>query len=407
MPEKILIISYLFPPSKGIGGRRWAKIAKHWARLGNDVKVIASLNPKDVDGPWNNDVESLKQTGKITYTQHCYPDILNYFGNKTFLQELQYRWALARLKLKSKGNYYDRSIVWADKILPLVVQMIKQGYTQIVATGAPFYYLEKIVALKKQFPELKVWIDLRDPWTWGKSYGINSLSNNRRNFELRNEQFVIENADVVSVPVISMKKELERKYKSVEVKLLPHFYDPDDIPLERNKDKNLDFDIIYAGTVYSSIEDKLLNLAGEMLKIETQGKKIRWRFFVNFPDKLKKVFSDRKYGFIEINHVVSSRQILQEISNADYYIAVYPEKFKDHLSTKFPEILAVGTPIIYVGEEGSISRFIETNKMGFVIADDIGKGFLSAIRTEPNRTTKDSSGLSIQKIVGNTFSEHL
>ena len=130
--EKILIISYLFPPSAGIGGRRWAKIAKHWDKQGNDVEVIASYNPNDSKGPWDADIAELTSKGKIHYTKIHYPDILNSFEKKSLIKELQYRLSLIWVRSLSKGNYYARSIIWSSVVSKLIRSKIDQPSLQMI-----------------------------------------------------------------------------------------------------------------------------------------------------------------------------------------------------------------------------------------------------------------------------------
>ena len=407
MSEKILIISYVFPPSKGIGGRRWAKIAKHWHRQGNDVEVISGYNKNDSGGPWYEDVAELNKQKRIHYIPDIYPRILKSIPG-TFYQKLQYRIALKMIKLKVKGNYYDRSVFWKKRILPLVRQKIKEGFTNVVATGAPFFYLKSIVWLKKEFPDLKVWVDLRDPWTWGDGYGMTIIGSRRKNIEVSNQKEVVLNADLLSVPIRKMYKELNQMYNSTELKIIPHFYDPDDIPKKRMTNPNFDLNLIYAGTVYDGIENALLLVAKELLKIKN--KRIRWRFFVSNPRPLNILFSDKKYKkLIEINSQISSSEIQQEIYNSDFYIAVYPEKFKDHLSTKFPELYALGIPIIYIGNIGEIAGFIAQNKLGAIIKPNDIKSEIKEILLNPPVMKKalSSDKFTIETIVGNSFSENL
>ena len=56
MPERVLLCCYGFPPNTGIGGRRWAKLAKGLAQNGTAVEVINADLPKTGASPWSEDV---------------------------------------------------------------------------------------------------------------------------------------------------------------------------------------------------------------------------------------------------------------------------------------------------------------------------------------------------------------
>src|SRR5476651_2626409 len=61
--NKLLVISYYFPPFKRVGGRRWAKHVKYLNRLGFNTFVLAGefLNSTS---PWDNDI--VEYADKIT-----------------------------------------------------------------------------------------------------------------------------------------------------------------------------------------------------------------------------------------------------------------------------------------------------------------------------------------------------
>ena len=71
MSKKILIISYTFPPSSKVGGRRWVKFAKYFVKNNNDVRIITSKN-KNESG-WLKDYDYLKP--RITEISFNYPII--------------------------------------------------------------------------------------------------------------------------------------------------------------------------------------------------------------------------------------------------------------------------------------------------------------------------------------------
>ena len=117
----------------------------------------------------------------------------------------------------------------------------------------------------------------------------------------------------------------------------------------------------------------------------------------------------KKYKFIiEVNGLISSKAILQEVYNSDYYIAVYPKIFRDHLSTKFPELLAVGTPVIYIGSNGDIANFIENNNMGVIFSEeDFGEDLRKLLISPIVKRKNSRNEFSISDIVGETFTSNL
>jgi len=56
--NKVLIISYYFPPFQRVGGRRWAKHAKFLYKKGVDFKVLTGLYYGD--SPWSSDIEEFE-----------------------------------------------------------------------------------------------------------------------------------------------------------------------------------------------------------------------------------------------------------------------------------------------------------------------------------------------------------
>mgnify|MGYP000105882488 FL=1 len=44
MKKKLLVISYTFPPSKKVGGRRWSKFSKYLIKSDVDIRVLTSTD---------------------------------------------------------------------------------------------------------------------------------------------------------------------------------------------------------------------------------------------------------------------------------------------------------------------------------------------------------------------------
>ncbi|MBE6754052.1 MAG: glycosyltransferase family 4 protein [Ruminococcaceae bacterium] len=66
---KLLIISYLFAPDRGIGAIRWSKLAKYLTRAGHDIDVITSVQPYAEDSLLKRDIGEM---GRIIHISHWY-----------------------------------------------------------------------------------------------------------------------------------------------------------------------------------------------------------------------------------------------------------------------------------------------------------------------------------------------
>src|SRR5688572_4293031 len=112
--KSVLIVSYLFPPYPGVGGRRWSKFAKYLHKSGFDVKVITTEQRNSRISPSAPDIQLYRN--KISYLKTGLSAYLGIVPN-TIVEKVLYRIALWRAKLFAKGNYYDRSIFLEKQLL--------------------------------------------------------------------------------------------------------------------------------------------------------------------------------------------------------------------------------------------------------------------------------------------------
>lgn len=357
--KTILILAYLFPPVPGIGGRRWAKFSKYLTRNGFIVHVLTSENEQEEISPWLSDVIGNSKIVIHTVPDN-YPSILNQTP-KTISEKIRYRYSLFLQKIGTKGTPYDKTILNRNLWLKKAEEIIeKQKIDTIVASGAPFSLNFFAVLLKKKFPKIKVLNDFRDPWTWGSSYGFAGLHNDRLNFELTMEGQVMKYSDVVLVPAADMMKNLQSRYPDFAKKicLLPHGYDEDEMPKEFSKPKRKG--IIFSGTMYEGLDEHITILCRTL----KQNPEMEIDFFV--PNvKYQELVNSFQIGTqVRFHSLLSSANYLAELSGKKYYLSLYPDKYKNFISTKFYEIIRMRVPIILVGENGELSEFIVKNGLG-------------------------------------------
>ncbi|MFI5203102.1 MAG: hypothetical protein ACHQF2_01300 [Flavobacteriales bacterium] len=354
--HKFLIISYNFPPDPSVGSRRWAKFAKYLVAGGNRVTVLSAASASK-KSPWDQDVQGIK----VIRLPQRYPSVLNKTPTSIF-EKIAYRYWIFILKLLKRGTIYDRGIFWKKQLIASVKKIIAEDKIDIViVNGPPHRLIYYTAALKQEFPEVKFWCDLRDPWTWWYNMGYAHLKPADKKFELNMERTAITNMDRVFVPIVDMKKVLDEKYPELsnKIEILPHGFDPDDIQVKLQQNGEKCIRLIYFGSLYLGLD-------------EFYSKLLQWLVQQNGKVTLDIFTSDSNYSdiFKRTNHIrihspLSSREIFKVAATYDYFLLVYPEQFKNYFATKFYELVAAKIPIVYVGHKGETSVFIEDKRLGY------------------------------------------
>jgi len=389
MSKNILILSYVFPPYPGIGGRRWAKFAKYLSRKGDTVHVVCAENPFEKKSLWTEDIESNPNIIRH-FIPPRYPTIL-LKQPITVFEKIQYRASLLFIKTTSKGSYYDRALYWRKKMLLKATEIIRQHKVKnVIVSGAPFRICYYSIELKKIFSDLNIICDLRDPWTWGENYGFKMINKSRFLFEEEMESFVMHYADKITVPATSMLHHLIDKYPSHKNKIheLSHGFDDDDLPSPINKNDGKTIRIIYGGTLY----DGLVSMIDDLIAVVR--KNHQSDFIINFYTFNNKDFTNINSTDIQkkiiFSNAISSKNFMKEISCSDYYLIIFPDQYKDIISTKFYEVIRLGIPIIYIGNAGKVSEFITDNNIGLhILPSEINTKFAWVLNNKTPRVNMD------------------
>ena len=360
--KKVLIIAYVFPPSYAIGGRRWSYFAKYLHRAGYEVFVISSDQAIDAEkkSPWLDAIKDLKQDN-IIHISAKFPYHVENNNPRTILEKIRYRLSLNKSKrLFPIDSLYDRYVYFGRDAYKLSRQIIGQHkISNIIVTGDPYYLVYEIAQLKRIYRNnIKLMVDIRDPWTVrGKSH-----EGEKKEFiETKKQIEVLELTDIMFVPVVEMKRNLDEIFPvfTNKIKVLPHGYDSDIFKTKKNKG---DFNNwYYAGTIFAGLEseysilEKIINIIDVKLDI--------------FSFNITQVQYDvMKNPNVKLQGLISQQDLFAFTEN--YGVTLFLTRFKDSFSTKFYEIIKKGDFVLYIGNSGSISEYIKTNKIGYAIEAD-------------------------------------
>lgn len=376
LKERILIISYIFPPYPGIGGRRWTKFAKYFTKAGLEVHVICAKNVSESQSVWLDDVV-YDANIHIHEVDSFFPKILTrnpeYPGGK-----ILYRLWRSFSAWFSKGYIYDRAMFSEMKFVAEAERVINEfNIDKVIVTGAPFRLIHAITKAGRNWPGVDITADFRDPWTWEPTGDYQKLSKDRLNFEQQMESYVMQHADRITVPSLSMKQYLDvvyQEYKS-KVMVLPHAWDEEEISCDE-KQNLTQKKLILFGTLYPAIENYIRKVARELVR---ENGNITLDIFSD-STTYQDIFREEGAGHL-VNYfpMLPSRQLYRRMKQYIAALIINNESDKDHVSTKFIELAASCTPVIYVAADGYAAEFVKYYQTGWHFTEENIEGSFSEL----------------------------
>ncbi|MFN5621305.1 MAG: hypothetical protein ACK478_08375 [Flavobacteriales bacterium] len=369
MSEHILLINHDFPPNQGIGGRRWAKLAKGLAKLGYKIHVVnATPIENNKTSPWSADVNH--ENIFINTIPRTYPTVISHTGNSLW-DKLHYRFAIWRLKQTVKGTIYDLSAEWGRYLIPACERICSEfPISRIIATGAPWHMLYELGEWNSANRKLPYIIDFRDPWLNAKNYGMSQLNPKRKAFEVFKQKKTLENATIVLSPypeILHDLKEFARNNNSSigQLETLRHFYDEDDFTnivetTSPNRSENM-FTIVYGGDLYQDIHSELLEIVAFFNGTNTLLTPVELQIYTDatVPEFMRGIEGIRIFP-------TAGKSFYSIAKAADALLILLPKHKSHEFTTKFYDYMPLGKPYIIASQGGIVADFIVGNQMGYL-----------------------------------------
>jgi len=376
--QKILIITYYWPPAGGPGVQRWLKFVKYLPDFGFEPIVYLPENPsypiidENLLSEVSNQLVILRN--KII-EPYQWASFLS--KNKTknissgIIPNNKKQTILDQVLLWIRGNVFipDARVLWVKPSVKYLEKYLSEnGITTIITSGPP-HSLHLIGLELKQKLNVRWVADFRDPWTTIGYHKALKLSEFAANKHKQLESKVLNNADLILVTSPSTRAEF-KKITSKPIEVITNGYDVEKIG---NQIVDKKFSLAHIGSFLSERNPRILwESISELIRENPL-------FASHFQLKLIGAVSQEVLDSIALfqlqNYVnnlgyVSHDEAIvhQKKSQILLLIEINSEDTKSIIPGKLFEYLVSERPIIGLGPKGSdfAEIIIDTNTGVFV-----------------------------------------
>jgi glycosyltransferase involved in cell wall biosynthesis len=407
--NKVLIITYYWPPSGGAGVQRWLKFSKYLPEFGWEP-IILTVDPEYAAYPVTD--FSLKEDLPSSVKVYSTP-ATNYFSiykkDKSKIPSAGFANSVDNT-LKGKilrfirGNFFlpDPRKGWNKYAFKKACELIDTEEIRHIITTSPPHSTQLIgLKIKKKYPGIKWIADLRDPWTdiyYYKQFYPTFIS---KRIDLRMEKSVLKKADKIITVGASLKTLLSLKVEEIENKteVIPNGFDEDDFNNLKTSMPAL-FTISYMGTLSDVYPiDRFL----EALQVfKKRGNDFILRFIGTVSSKQKDIIQAKtSNSVVEFIPYVDHAAALKYMLESTILLLIIPDHQSNRsiITGKLFEYIAAGKPIICLGpDDGDAAGILRETGHGTTFSYKDSNGVLDYLL----KLTSDNS--IIEKIPLKIFS---
>ncbi|AWA30706.1 glycosyl transferase family 1 [Flavobacterium magnum] len=380
-PQKVLIITYYWPPAGGPGVQRWLKFVKYLPDFGITPIVYVPENPTYpiVDEGLLADVTDRAIILKHKITEP-YGLATAFSGKKSrklssgIIPHQKKQSVLERLMLWVRGNLFipDARVLWVKPSVKYLSRYIRDNNIDTIITSGPPHSLHLIgLGLKKEFTVN--WVaDFRDPWTTIGYHKALKLSSYASGKHKKLEREVLTAADTVLVTSNTTKTEF-RSLTSRPIEVITNGYDAEIIgKIERDAK----FSLAHIGSFLSERNPRILweSLSELVLEHSAFANDFELKLIGAVSREVLDSISEHRLdsylnnlGYVPHSEAVKQQRSAQVL----LLIEINSDDTKSIIPGKLFEYMVSERPIIGIGPEGSdfASILKETNTGKFFTYD--------------------------------------
>lgn len=411
--NKVLIVTYYWPPSGGAGVQRWLKFSKYLPGLGWEP-VILTVDPEYAAYPVTD--FSLKENLPPTLKVHITPAI-NYFGiykkDKTKIPSAGFANNVdnslkGRIFRFIRGNFFlpDPRKGWNRYAFKKACELIEnEGIKHIITTSPPHSTQLIGLRIKKKYPKIKWIADLRDPWTDIYYYKLFYPTVISKWIDGKLEKSVLKKADKIITVGPSLKNLFSQKIKGTAEKteVITNGYDEKDFAGLVPYTPRI-FTISYIGTLSDAYPIEGFMAALNTFKL--RGNDFILRFIGTVSPKQKEfILSSVDQSYIEFISSVNHGTAIRYMVESSVLLLIIPDHKSNRsiITGKLFEYVASRKPILCLGPvNGDAANILALYGYGKCFSyRDINsiETFIFSAISNPGNLQSKSNELSYRNIV--------
>ncbi len=372
--QKVLILTYYWPPSGGAGVQRWAKFSQYLKDYGYDP-VVVTVDPEKASYALRDDslVDEVSQIEVVkTNTFEPFQLYKKLLGKKEipyagFANEAR-PGVLEKMSRFVRGNLFvpDARKGWNQFALPVARRLIKKYNIKNLITSSPPHSTQLMgLKLKSEF-DLNWVADLRDPWTDIYYYPLLYHTRWAAVKDKKWEKKVLQQADRVVVVSESIKALYAAKIPESgekKIRVIPNGYDEKDFSGIKRK-QNAVFTITYTGTVAGNYHlDEFFHVIAGLTESALHVRFVG-RVSPEYISLIRSLKLEDKIIFIpHVHHA----EAIRYMTSSDVLLLVIPDVPDNAgiLTGKLFEYLASGVPVLGIGpEQGDAAAILRKCRAG-------------------------------------------
>lgn len=373
--EKVLIITYYWPPAGGPGVQRWLKFVKYLRDFEIEPVVYVPENPHYplLDESLATEIpRNLEIIKKPIFEPYA---IASLFSKKEtekissgLIPDEEKQGLLQKAMLYIRGNYFvpDARKFWVKPSVEFLLEYLQENKIRTVITTGPPHSLHLIGLGLKEELDIRWIADFRDPWTSIGYHDQLKLTATTREIHKELETRVLKAADQVITTSFTTKREF-KEITTTPITVITNGYDIEKInkpPLDET------FSISHIGSLLAGRNP--LNLWKVLAELIYENEDLKADLKLRLVGAVGEgvLASIREAGLdnnLELRGYVSHKEALelQHASQLLLLIEIDSEETKGIIPGKLFEYMVANRPILAVGPmEADIEKIVKETNTG-------------------------------------------